>query len=46
MGGGRLPDPLERHLRDRSDIEQVSVEDVGPAAFAELDRLGRTTDRM
>jgi arginase len=49
MGGVRLTDPLEQHLLDMSQIEQVSVEDLrtaSPAVFAQLDRLSRITDRI
>jgi arginase len=49
MGGVRLTDPLEQHLLDESQIEQVSVDDLrrgSPAVFAQLDRLARTTDKL
>lgn len=49
MGGVRLTDPLEQHLLDESEIEQVSVDDVrrgAPAVFAQLDRLARITDKI
>ncbi|HSC28941.1 MAG TPA: arginase family protein, partial [Vicinamibacterales bacterium] len=42
-------DPLEQHLLDESQIEQVSVDDLRhatPAVFAQLDRLSRTTDKL
>jgi arginase len=47
MGGIRLTDPLEQHLLDVSEIEQVSVDDLrtaSDAVFRQLDRLERTTD--
>lgn len=49
MGGVRLIDPLEGHLLDESEIEQVSVEDLRnmtPAVFAQLDRLSELTDKI
>jgi arginase len=49
MGGVRLTDPLEQHLLDESQIEQVSVDDLrrgSLAVFAQLDRLARTTDKL
>jgi arginase len=49
MGGVRLTDPLEQHLLDTSQIEQVSVDDLRrqtPAVWAQLDRLDRLTDKI
>jgi arginase len=49
MGGVRLTDPLEQHLLDESQIEQLTVDDLrhgSPAVFAQLDRLARTTDKL
>jgi arginase len=49
MGGVRLTDPLEQHLLDTSQIEQLSVEDLQkqtPAVWAQLDRLNRLTDKI
>lgn len=49
MGGVRLTDPLEQQLLDRSNIQQLSVDDLRnmtPAVFAQLDRLSRTTDKI
>lgn len=49
MGGLREIDPLEQHLLDTSDIEQISVDDLraaSPAVFRQLDRLSRITDRL
>ena len=49
MGGVRLTDPLEQELLDRSQIQQVSVDDLRratPVVFAQLDRLSRTTDKI
>ena len=49
MGGVRLTDPLEQHLVDTSQIEQLTVEDLrtaSPAVFAQLDRLDRIADRI
>jgi len=49
MGGVRLTDPLEQHLLDTSEIEQVSVNDLrtaSDAVFAQLDRLASITDRL
>jgi arginase len=49
MGGVRLTDPLEQHLLDESEIEQLSVDDLrtlSPAVTAQLDRLSRLTDRI
>jgi arginase len=49
MGGVRLTDPLEQHLLDTSQIEQLTVEDLvrqTPAVWAQLDRLNRLTDKI
>ena len=49
MGGVRLTDPLEQSLLDRSQIEQLTVDDVRrmtPAVWAQLDRLNRRTDTI
>jgi len=49
MGGVRLTDPLEQHLLDQSQIEQLSVDDLRnmtPSVFAQLDRLSRLTDKI
>lgn len=49
MGGVRLTDPLEQDLLNKSEIEQVSVDDLRkmtPAVFAQLDRLSRLTDKI
>ena len=49
MGGVRLTDPLEQHLVDTSQIEQLTVEDLrtaSPAVFAQLDRLDRIADKI
>ena len=49
MGGVRLIDPLEQELLDKSQIQQVSVDDLRnmtPAVFAQLDRLSRLTDKI
>lgn len=49
MGGVRLTDPLEQHLLDQSQIEQLSVDDLRnmtPAVFAQMDRLTRLTDKI
>ena len=49
MGGVRLTDPLEQHLVDTSQIEQLSVDDLrtaSPAVFAQLDRLDRIADKI
>jgi arginase len=49
MGGVRLTDPLEQHLVDTSQIEQLSVDDLrtaSPAVFAQLDRLDRISDKI
>jgi arginase len=49
MGGVRLTDPLERHLLDTSQIEQLTVEDLQkqtPAVWAQLDRLNRISDKL
>src|SRR5213078_2493837 len=44
MGGVRLVDPLEQELLDKSEIQQLSVDDLRnltPAVFAQLDRLSK-----
>jgi arginase len=49
MGGVRLTDPLEQELLDKSEIQQVSVDDLRnmtPAVFAQLDRLNKLTDKI
>lgn len=49
MGGVRLTDPLEQELLNKSQIQQVSVDDLRnltPAVFAQLDRLSRLTDKI
>jgi arginase len=49
MGGVRLTDPLEQHLLDASEIEQLTVEDlrrITPAVHAQLDRLNRISDKL
>jgi arginase len=49
MGGVRLIDPLEQELLDKSQIQQVSVDDLRnmtPAVFAQLDRLSKLTDKI
>jgi len=49
MGGVRLTDPLEQELLDKSEIQQLSVEDLrtqSAEVFAQLDRLNRTTDKI
>ena len=49
MGGVRLTDPLEQHLLDTSQIEQLTVEDLQkqtPAVWAQLDRLNRISDKL
>jgi arginase len=49
MGGVRLTDPLEQHLLDNSQIEQLSVQDLQkmtPAVWTQLDRLDRLTDKI
>jgi arginase len=49
MAGVRLTDPLEQHLLDQSQIEQLSVDDLRkmtPEVFAQLDRLSRLTDKL
>jgi arginase len=49
MGGVRLVDPLEQELLNKSQIQQVSVDDLRnmtPAIFAQLDRLSRLTDKI
>jgi arginase len=49
MGGVRLVDPLEQELLDKSQIQQLSVDDLRnltPAVFAQLDRLNKITDKI
>lgn len=49
MAGVRLTDPLEQHLLDESNIEQLSVEDLrsaSPAVWTQLDRLHAISDRL
>ena len=49
MGGVRLVDPLEQHLLDESQIEQLSVDDLrtaSAAVWAQLDRLNSISDRL
>lgn len=49
MGGVRLTDPLEQHLLDTSQIEQLTVDDLrrrSPAVWAQLDRLDRISDKL
>jgi arginase len=49
MGGVRLTDPLEQHLVDTSEIEQLTVADLQkqtPAVWAQLDRLDRISDKL
>ena len=49
MAGVRLTDPLEQHLVDTSQIEQLTVDDLrtaSPAVFAQLDRLDRIADKI
>lgn len=49
MGGVRLTDPLEQELLDKSEIQQVRVDDLRnmtPAVFAQLDRLNKLTDKI
>jgi arginase len=49
MGGVRLTDPLEQHLLDESQIEQLTVDDLrtmSAAVTAQLDRLSRLTDKI
>jgi arginase len=49
MGGVRLADPLEQDLLSKSQIQQISVDDLRnmtPAVFAQLDRLSRLTDKI
>ena len=49
MGGVRLTDLLEQELLDKSEIQQLSVEDLrtqSAEVFAQLDRLNRTTDKI
>jgi len=49
QGRLRLTDPLEQHLLDNSQIQQVSVDDLRnatPAVFAQLDRLNAISDKI
>ncbi len=49
MGGVRLTDPLEQHLLDTSQIEQLTVDDLrrrSPAVWTQLDRLDRISDKL
>jgi arginase family enzyme len=49
MGGVRLTDPLEQHLVDTSDIQQLTVADLQkqtPAVWTQLDRLDRISDKL
>ena len=49
MGGVRLNDPLEQHILDTSEIEQLSVDDLrtmSPAVFVQLDRLTAISDKL
>jgi arginase len=49
MGAVRLTDPLEQQLLDKSQIQQLSVDDirnVTPAVWAQLDRLSRQVDKL
>jgi arginase len=49
MGGVRLVDPLELELLNKSEIQQLSVDDLRnltPAVFAQLDRLSQITDKL
>ena len=49
MGGVRLTDPLEQHLLDNSQIEQLTVADLQkqtPAVWAQLDRLNSISDKL
>ena len=49
MGGVRLTDPLEQHLLDTSQIEQLTVEDLQKqtrAVWAQMDRLNRISDKL
>ncbi len=49
MGGVRLTDPLEQHLLDTSQIEQLTVEDLQkqtPAVWTQMDRLNRISDKL
>jgi arginase len=49
MGGVRLTDPLEQHLLDTSQIEQLTTEDLQkqtPAVWAQMDRLNRISDKL
>jgi arginase len=49
MGGVRLNDPLEQHLIDQSQIEQLTVDDLrtmSPAVTRQMDRLSALTDKI
>jgi arginase len=49
MGAVRLTDPLEHQLLDKSQIQQLSVDDIRnmtPAVWAQLDRLSRQVDKL
>jgi arginase len=49
MGGVRLNDPLEQHIIDQSQIEQITVDDLrtlSPAVAKEMDRLSALTDKI
>jgi arginase len=49
MGGVRLNDPLEQHIIDQSQIEQLTVDDLrtlSPAVAREMDRLSALTDKI
>jgi arginase len=49
MGAVRLTDPLEQELLDKSQIQQLSVDDIRnmtPAVWAQLDRLSRQVDKL
>jgi arginase len=49
MGGVRLNDPLEQHIIDQSQIEQLTVDDLrtmSPAVTRQMDRLSALTDKI
>ena len=49
MGGVRLVDPLEQDLLNKSQIQQLSVDDIShatPAVWAQLDRLDSQVDKL
>lgn len=49
MGGVRLTDPLEQELLNKSQIQQLSVDDLRrmtPAVWAQLDRLNKISDKI